>query len=363
MEPLNLRDYEAHARKTLSKLAFDYYASGADDERTLDANESAFANLKLAYRVLRGVSRVDTRATVLGESLDLPILAAPAAFQRLAHPDGELAAVRAAGKVGTTYCLSTMSNTAVEAVVQAAQTPVWFQLYVYKDRAASRALIQRAEAAGCEALVLTVDAPVLGRRERDLRNKFHLPAGMTIENMLPQGYEQLPEPPTGSGLANYFASLLDPGLSWRDLDWVCGETNLPVLIKGIIRADDALRAAEHGVAGIVVSNHGGRQLDTAPAPIAALPHIVAAFQQGYGPHAAVPEIIVDGGIRRGTDVLKALALGARAVMIGRPMLWGLAVDGQAGVQRVFDLLADELRTAMALCGCRNLAEITPDLIF
>ncbi|HTM20541.1 MAG TPA: alpha-hydroxy acid oxidase, partial [Kofleriaceae bacterium] len=210
-------------------------------------------------------------------------------------------------------------------------------------------------AAGARALVLTVDAPVLGRRERDARNRFQLPAGLTIENMLPAGHGDLPGGVDDSGLAAYFASLIDPTLSWRDLEWLRGVTRLPLIIKGIVRPDDARRAVAAGAAGVVVSNHGGRQLDTAPATIQVLPHIADAV----GDRA---EVLLDGGVRRGTDVVKALALGARAVLLGRPILWGLAVDGQAGVERVLATVREELDRAMALCGCPRLDAITRDLV-
>jgi 4-hydroxymandelate oxidase len=246
-------------------------------------------------------------------------------------------------------------------VVAAASGPVWFQLYVYRDRQATEGLVRRAEAAGCRALVLTVDAPLLGRRERDVRNRFRLPPGLTVANMLPEGYGEVPMAPSGiadSGLAVYFASLLNPAMTWQDLAWLRSITELPVVVKGIVRPDDALRAADAGVAGIVVSNHGGRQLDTSPPTIEVLPEIADALKsRGHG-----MEVFVDGGVRRGTDVLKALALGARVVLVGRPVLWGLAADGEAGAAWVLRHLRDELDLAMALAGAPTLADITRDLV-
>ncbi len=363
IKALNLLELEEPARAKLPKMAYDYYASGALDEITLRDNRAAFDRLKLAYRVLCDVSRVDMGTTALGAAVDLPVLAAPMAFQRLAHDCGELATVRAAGKAGAVIILSTMATTAVEDVVAAATGPVWFQLYVYKDRDITAELVKRAEQAGCQALVLTVDAPVLGRRERDARNRFHLPTGMSVQNMLPRDYNLIPQRKTGSGLASYFASLLDPSLSWRDLDWLRSITDMPILVKGVVRADDAVRAAESGVAGVVVSNHGGRQLDTAPAGIDVLPEIAQALNRWSASSGRAVELYVDGGVRRGTDVVKALALGARAVLLGRPILWGLAVDGEDGVSWVFETLRRELSIAMALCGCRNVAEIEADLIW
>jgi len=284
----------------------------------------------------------------------MPILVAPTAFHRMAHPDGELATARAASAAGTIMILSTLSNTRVEDVVAASSGPVWFQLYVYRDRGATEALVRRVEDAGCEALVLTVDAPLLGTRERDVRNGFCLPDGLGIETMHAAGMAALPDG-DGSGLAAYFASQIDPSLSWPDLDWLCALTRLPVLVKGIVRADDAMRAVSHGARGVVVSNHGGRQLDGAPATIDVLPDIASAI----GDRA---EVLVDGGIRRGTDVVKAIARGARAVLVGRPVLFGLAAFGQDGVARALGMLRDELDLAMALCGCPTLGDIGPDLV-
>jgi 4-hydroxymandelate oxidase len=361
MEPINLFDLEAIAREKLSREAYDYYASGAQDEVTLRENRAAYDRLTVACRVLVDVSRRDMATTVLGQPVAMPIVVAPTAFHRLAAPEGELATVRAAGGAGTVMILSTLSNTRVEEVVAAASGPVWFQLYVYRDRQATEGLVRRAEAAGCRALVLTVDAPLLGRRERDVRNRFRLPPGLTIANMLPEGYGEVPPPTSGvadSGLAVYFASLLNPAMTWQDLAWLQSITELPVVVKGIVRADDALRAAEMGAAGIVVSNHGGRQLDTAPATIDVLPEIADALAARG--HAI--EVLVDGGVRRGTDILKALALGAQAVLLGRPVLWGLAANGEAGVAHVLRLLHDELDLAMALAGAPTLADITRDLV-
>jgi 4-hydroxymandelate oxidase len=252
--------------------------------------------------------------------------------------------------------LSTLSNTPVEEVVSAASGPVWFQLYVYRDRKATEGLARRAEAAGCRALVLTVDAPLLGRRERDVRNRFHLPPGLSVANLLPEGYGGLPPAAADSGLAAYVSSLIDPSLSWRDIAWLRSLTDLPLVIKGIVRPDDALRAAEAGAAAVVVSNHGGRQLDTAPATIEVLPEIADAL-------AGSPvEVLVDGGVRRGTDVVKALALGARAVLVGRPILWGLATGGEDGAAWVLGLLRGELDLTMALAGTPTVADITRDLV-
>ncbi|HEY1555657.1 MAG TPA: alpha-hydroxy acid oxidase [Kofleriaceae bacterium] len=352
---LNLWQLEARARDRLPELAWDYYASGADDERCVQRNVDAYAAIELHYRVLVDVARRELATSVLGERVALPILVAPTAFHKLAHDDGELASVRGAGDAGTIFVLSTLSTTPVEAVVAAASGPVWFQLYVYKDRGATEALVRRVEAAGCRALVLTVDAPLLGRRERDVANRFALPPGMEIANLLPAGYERMPAAAGDSGLAAYVADLLDPSLTWDAIGWLRSLTRLPVLVKGIVRADDAARAIAAGAAGVIVSNHGGRQLDAAPATIDVLARVADAVA-GRG------EVLLDGGVRRGTDVVKALALGARAVLVGRPVLWGLAVAGREGVAGVLALLRRELDLAMALCGCPTVAEITRELV-
>lgn len=353
VDVLNLHDLEALARSRLPQTAWDYYASGADDERTLRRNVDAFSEIALHYRVLVDVARRELATTVLGHRVSLPVLVAPTAFHKLACEDGELASVRAAGDAGTIFILSTLSNTPVEQVVAAAECPVWFQLYVYRDRAATEALVRRVEAAGCKALVLTVDAPVLGRRERDVRNRFALPEGLGIANM--HGYETVAKPNAESGLAAYFAELIDPSLTWEAIGWLRSITKLPVVVKGIVRADDAARAVDAGVAGIVVSNHGGRQLDGSPATIEVLPRVVDAV-------AGRAEVIVDGGVRRGTDIVKALAFGARAVLVGRPVLWGLAAAGRAGVAAALGVLRRELDLAMTLCGCPDVESITRDLV-
>lgn len=355
MDVLNLHELEALAKSRLSQMTWDYYSSGADDERCVRRNVDAYESIALHYRVLVDVAQRSPATTVLGQTIAMPIAVAPTAFHRLAHAEGELASVRGAGDAGTLFILSTLSNTAVEEVVAAATGPVWFQLYVYKDRAATEGLVRRVEAAGCRALVVTVDAPLLGRRERDVRNQFALPPGLGIENMHAAGYERVPSAALESGLAAYFADLLDPSLTWDAIAWLRSITTLPILVKGIVRPDDAVRAIEHGAAGVVVSNHGGRQLDASPATIDVLPRIADAVA-GRG------EILLDGGIRRGADVIKAIALGARAVLVGRPILWGLAAGGRPGVAAALAMLRRELDLAMALCGCPDVASMTRDLV-
>jgi 4-hydroxymandelate oxidase len=354
-EPLNLRELEVLAHARLAQLTWDYYSSGADDETCVKRNVEAFSKILLHYRVLVDVATRDLSTTVLGHRVAMPILVAPTAFHRLAHKDGELASVRGAGDAGTIFILSTLSNTAVEQVVASAAGPVFFQLYVYKDRSATEALVRRIEAAGAQALVLTVDAPLLGRRERDVRNGFALPANLGVENLLAAGYSPVPRADRESGLAAYFADLLDPSLTWSAIGWLRSITKLPVLVKGIVRADDAARAIDEGASGIVVSNHGGRQLDSSPATIDVLARCVDAVA-GRG------EVLVDGGIRRGADVIKALALGARAVLVGRPVMWGHASGGREGVALALGIVRRELDLAMALCGCPDVAAITRDLV-
>ncbi|MEM9195140.1 MAG: alpha-hydroxy acid oxidase [Myxococcota bacterium] len=352
-EPINLFDFRDLAATKLDQNALDYYRSGAHDELTLRDNRDAFDRIKLRYRVLVDVRERNTSATAFGETSSMPVWIAPTAFHKMAHPDGEVATARAAGSAGVPMILSTLSNTPVEEVVTAASGPVWFQLYVYRDREATRALVQRVEEAGARGLVLTVDAPLLGTRERDRRNGFRLPDGLAIANAT--AAKELPEERNESGLAAYFAAKLDPGLTFRDIEWLSSITKLPVVVKGVVRGDDAARCVEHGAKGIVVSNHGGRQLDTSIATIDALPDVVASVQDEV-------DVVLDGGIRRGTDVLKALARGAKAVLIGRPVLWGLAAQGQPGVERVLAILREEIDLALALTGSPTVAQVTPDLI-
>jgi 4-hydroxymandelate oxidase len=357
MSFLNLHEVEACAREILPAETYDYFAGGAGDEVTLGANRRAFDAFSLRYRVLVDVSRRDLSTTLLGARVDAPIVVAPMAFQRLAHPDGELATTRAAAEVGMVMTASTFATASLEEIRAAAPGPLWFQLYVNQDRGLTGELVERAAAAGYQALVLTVDVPEIGRRERDERNGFRVPPELRAANFAGARSAELTAAGAGegSGLAAFIRTMRDPAFTWKDLEWLRGRSDLPLLLKGVVRADDARRAVDLGAAGIVVSNHGGRQLDTAIPSLLALPEIVAAV----GDRALV---MMDGGVRRGTDVVKALALGARAVMVGRPVLWGLAVDGEAGARRVLELLRAELDLAMALAGAPTLADITPDLL-
>jgi 4-hydroxymandelate oxidase len=355
IEAINLLEMEMEAGKLLPRTAYDYYAGGANDEITLRENRAAYDRITLLPRMLVDVSERQLTTTALGEPVSMPILIAPTAFQGLAHPEGELATVMAAGAAKTLMILSTVSTFSIEEVMAAATGPVWFQLYVFKDRAVSASLVQRAEAAGCKAIVFTVDVPLLGRRERDVRNQFRSPTDLPVKNIVDTGRQAFPDGTAGSGFAPHIASLFDPALTWKDIGWLTGITKLPVLVKGILRSDDALLAVSHGASGVIVSNHGARQLDTTPATISVLPEIADAVGDKI-------EVYVDGGIRRGTDVLKAIACGARAVFIGRPFLWGLASSGEAGVRRVLEMLREEFDLAMALSGCPTLSSITRDRV-
>jgi 4-hydroxymandelate oxidase len=354
-DPVSLIEYEALARQTLGGPAFDYFASGAGAEITVRENQEAFNAIRLRPRVLVRVGQRDQLVTLFGRQLPSPIFVAPMAFQKMAHPDGELATVRACAAAGAVFVASTVATVGLEEIAAATPAPKWFQLYVFKDRGVTRTLVERAEAAGYEAMQVTADLPVMGRREADVRNCFSLPEGLAVTNLESAGHGCLASDGTESGPALYSRYLFDPDLSWRDIEWLRSMTRLPVLVKGILRGDDADRAISHGASGVVVSNHGGRQLDTVVPTIQALPEVVEAVA-GRG------VVIVDGGIRRGIDVVKALALGANAVQIGRPVLWGLAVAGEEGVKRVLNLLREELDNAMALCGCPTIADITRDLI-
>jgi 4-hydroxymandelate oxidase len=355
IDAINLEELEKRAREVLPQMACDYYAGGGNDEVTLRENRAAYARISLLPRMLVDVSARDMKTTVLDEPVSMPILIAPTALHGLAHPEGEMATTKAAGAAKTVMTLATLSTSSIEAAMAVATGPVWFQLYVLKDRDITASLVQRAQAAGCKAIVLTVDVPVPGQRERDVRNRLTLPDHLSLKNLFPDADHKLPKNVPGSSWAAYVASLFDAALSWKDIEWLRGLTKLPILVKGILRTDDSLRAINHGASGIIVSNHGARQLDTTPATISVLPEIVDAV-------SGAVEIYLDGGIRRGTDVLKALAYGARAVLVGRPVLWGLAVGGEAGVSFALELLRREFDLAMALSGCPTLTAITRDLV-
>ncbi len=340
MDPVNVLEYEALARARMNPSAWDYYAGGSDDEVTLRECRAAFTRIRLRPRVLVDVSRVAVATSVLGTPVSMPILVAPTALHGLAHPqEGECATARGTGTAGTIMTVSTSSSRDLEDIAAAATGPLWFQLYIWTWPQAE-SLVQRAEAAGCKAIVLTVDLPKMGNREKDRRNELDLFYGPIMRT----AYE----------LAEEVVPIVDT-LTWDVLDWLRERTSLPIVVKGILTAEDAAIAVERGVAGIIVSNHGGRQLDSAIPSIEALPEVVEAV-------GGRCEIYLDGGIRRGTDVLKALALGARAVLVGRPILWGLAARGEEGVRHVLALLHDELELSMALAGCPKLDSISRALV-
>jgi 4-hydroxymandelate oxidase len=347
-----LTEVEQIARAKLTQPAYDYVAGGAGGERTLRDNVSAFERATLRPRFLVDVSTRDLSTTLLGKRYPVPFGVAPTAFHRLFHDDGERGVAHACRERNVLHCLSTLSTTNLEDVA-AEGARRWFQVYIHKDRKLSTQLVERAVAAGYEALVLTVDAPVWANRERDRRNKFTLPPPLRLAN-----FERYLDPATGhggaDGLSNYVNSQLDPALTWADVDWLRG-FGLPVLVKGILTAEDAMLAIDHGCDGIIASNHGARMLDRVPATLDALPAIVAAVG------GRVP-VILDGGVRRGVDVLIALAAGASFVMLGRSVVWGLAAGGSAGVGRVLDLVKDELDNAMALTGCRSIADARSALL-
>ncbi|MFI0483827.1 alpha-hydroxy acid oxidase [Actinomadura sp. 9N215] len=345
--PSSVREFEAVARERLDPVHYDYFAGGAGDEVTLRANESAFGRLALLPRVLRGAEKPELGVTLLGDapggSASMPVLVAPTAFHRLADPEGERATARAAAATETIMMVSMASTVAVEDVAAAAPgARLWFQLYVQPDMAFTETLVRRAEAAGCAALVVTVDSPVFGTRGRDERNGFHdLPDGLCCENMR-DGDRIRP-------------IVLSPAISWDHIARLTELTSLPIVLKGVLHPADARTALDHGVSALIVSNHGGRQLDTVPATVDVLPEIVTAVG------GAAP-VLLDGGVRRGTDVLKALALGAAAVAVGRPVVWGLGADGERGAVRVLELLRAEVEEALALCGLASVHDLEPGMV-
>jgi 4-hydroxymandelate oxidase len=341
---INVDDFEAAARERLEPGAYGYIAGGAGDEHTLRQNRAAFERWELRPRVLVDVSTVSTRTTVLGTEVALPVLVAPTAFQRLAHPEGEAATARAAAAAGTIMTLATLSSvTPAELSASAPGAPQWFQLYWSRDRGFTQGLVEAAAESGFGAIVLTVDLPVPGRRERDLRAAYRLPDDLPLPNV--------PKELRGDNFHTALHAVVDDTLTWRDLEWLRSFCSLPLVVKGILTAEDALLAVEHGATAVVVSNHGGRQLDGVPASLDALPEVV----EGVGDRA---EVLLDGGIRRGIDVLKALALGARATLSGRSVLWGLASGGEEGTAQVLELLRREIELGLKLLGCASPAGVT-----
>jgi len=363
---LDIADLREAARRRAHRAVFDYIDGGADDEYTLKRNCEAFNDYELLFRVLVGVDAIDTSTTLLGEKLGVPFFAAPSAGNRLFHAEGERAVAKAAGDFDLIYCLSTLSTVSIEEVATLTRGPKWFQCYVWKDRGLIKDMIARARAAGFSALILTVDFPVTGNRKRDPRNGFTIPPKIGLRQAWeslkrpawtwdyltsePIRYANLSEKTAAVSLAQFVAEQLNAGFNWRDAEWLLQEWDGNALIKGVVREDDAQRAAEAGFKGIWISNHGARQLDHSVAPIDVLERIV----QAVGDRA---EVVMDGGIRHGTDVITALACGAKAVGFARPYLYGLAAGGHAGVCRALKILKDDLRRDMTLLGARNISEV------
>src|SRR5579859_5427629 len=345
----DVTQFEPLARRRLSQMAYDYVRSGGGDEISMRENRVAFERLQLEPSVLVDVSQIDTRVNLFGSVLESPILLAPVAYHRLYHAEGEIGTARGANAAGAALVISTFTTTAIDEIARNTQQPIWFQLYVQRDRAFTKDMVQRAVASGCKAVCVTVDTPVLGNRYGQL--SFGLPKGMEcvhLRGLRAPGAAQV----TGhrTQRASIYDTLFDPSFNWNDLEWLRSVAGVPVLLKGVLSAEDGRLAVSCGADGVIVSNHGGRNLDTVPATIDALPRVVEAVA------GRIP-VMLDSGIRRGTDVLMALALGAKAVFIGRPYIYGLAAGGAKGVERVISILRDELERSMALTGRRSIAEI------
>lgn len=350
--PVNIFDFQELAEQGLPKAEADFIAGGATDEITLRRTRAAFDSIMLRPRMLVDVSQRDLSTTVLGQRVEFPILLAPAGGHGRAHQEGELATAKAAGAMGTVMLLSSGSTYTLEEVSEAASGPVWFQQYLYKDRGLTKAMAQRAEDAGYTALCITLDSTIRAKRERNIRNEYTSPPSpnyASLEVVEWQTWGLSSDAPVGVN------ALIDRSATWSELEWLAANTSLPLLVKGIMTGEDARLCVDHGPKAVIVSNHGARQLDTTFASIEVLHEVVAAVDGKL-------EVYLDGGIRRGTDVLKALALGARAVLIGRPLFWGLAVDGEAGLRSVLQMLADELDIAMGMCGRPTIDSIDISLL-
>lgn len=346
-DPLNVKGYQELARQALPKMYYDFYAGGAEDQHTLGENVDSFSRIRICPRILVDASHTDLRTNILGYGISAPIMIAPTAMHKFAHHEGEIATAKAAASCNTIMVLSFMSTCTVEEVASSCDAVRFFQLYVLKRRDITALLVQRAERNGYKALVLTVDTPRLGRREADIKNKMIAPQLKNFDGLMSTAINS----DKGSSLEAFALSANDSSLSWKDIEWLRSITKLPILVKGILTCEDAMKAVEVGVDGVIVSNHGGRQLDFVPATISALEEVVRAVK------GKVP-VLLDGGVRRGTDVFKALALGAQAVLVGRPVLYGLAAKGEYGVKEVIDMLKDELELTMGLAGCPTLKDIT-----
>jgi L-lactate dehydrogenase (cytochrome) len=368
MKVANIADLRQLAWQRLPRVLFDYIDGGAQDEVTLRANQEDFNRVTLVQRVLRDVTTRDQSVTVLGQKYDLPLILSPTGMTGIFWPNGALEAARAASDAGAGFCLSSMSTSTVEDIRKVAKQPTWFQLYVMRDRGMSRELIERAKAAGCSALVLTVDLALQGQRDRDVHNGLTIPPTLNVSNLLNfamrpgwvwrylTGPKVLPASLVKPGqnslftIAGYVNSQFDQSVTWKDIEWAKSIWGGPIALKGILAPEDAKAAIDHGADALIVSNHGGRQLDGVRSAISALPYVVDAVQ-------GRAEVLLDGGVRRGTDVLKAVALGAKACMIGRPYMYGLASNGRAGVAKALDLLRNEIDLALALTGSNSLAAL------
>ncbi|KAK6644579.1 hypothetical protein RUM43_000846 [Polyplax serrata] len=353
---VNVEDYMKRSKTILPKYALDYYASGAGDEISLNLNVNSFTRFRILPRFLKDVVERDMKGVVLGVQVSMPLGISPTAMQKMAHPQGEVATARAAGKAKTVFILSTISTSSLEEVAEGApDTHKWFQLYIYKDRSVTVNLIRRAERFGYKALVLTIDAPIFGVRYADARNQFKLPPHLKMANFVGVKADRINKADGGSGLNEYVNELFDQSLTWEDVKWLKSVTTLPLILKGILTVEDALLAVSIGVSGIFVSNHGARQVDLVPSPIEVLPEIVQAVNGRC-------DVYLDGGIRKGTDIFIALALGAKMVFIGRSALWGLACDGENGVWNILEILRKELDNTMCLTGCKTLKDITKEMV-
>ncbi len=368
---LNIEDLRVAARQRAHRMVFDYIDGGADDEVSLGRNTKAFDDYDLLFKVLAGADNVDMSTTLLGEKIDVPFFASPAAGHRLFHTHGERGVAKAADSAGTIFSLSTLSSVSIEEIAALTNGPKWFQLYVWKDRGLVKEMMDRAREAGYKALILTVDFPIAGNRERDPRNGFSIPPKVGVKQawhalrapawsldyvIRPSvKYANLSADTAAVSLQDFVYEQFDAGFNWRDAEWLLGEWNGPAVIKGVVRPDDARRAVDLGFNAVMVSNHGGRQLDRSPAPV----HVLESIVDAVGPDA---EVILDGGVRRGTDILIALALGARAVGFARPFLYGLAAAGEAGARRAMDILTNELRRDMVLLGTDRVSKIKRSLV-
>ncbi len=353
-ELIDIKEVEALALSNLPPDVYNFFSGGAGEEDTLQHNVSSFNEIKILPRVLCNVETRSLSTNILGHEIAFPLLVAPMAFQKLAHPEGEVAVAKASHRANILMTLSTLSTSSFQKIKSVNQAPLWFQIYIYKDREVTKNLIQLAEKYGFNGIVLTVDAPLYGKRKREVKTPLQLPASFILENLEDAGLDLKSIDP--SNLPPYLSSMLDPSITWKDIEWIRSISSLPIILKGIMNPKDVEIANEYNIDALIISNHGGRQFDTALSAIEALLAISEA-------NAGKTELILDGGIRKGADILKAIALGAKAVMVGRPILWGLAVGGEEGVTKVLSILKSELDVSMVLCGCNSVEEINKDILY